>query len=147
MHFPEDFPLLFPRPSTTIIPSHRFLSFCDNKTTYNMADEPSTQEIESSDPQVILQHYKDQTSQCQTLANKITELQMERDEHKLVIDTLSKLEPERKAFRLVGGVLVERTVEEVLPAVTQNYDGVCCNLCFFSSSFTYPCILTYFFTC
>jgi len=89
-----------------------------------MADEPATQEIESSDPQVILQHYKDQTSQCQTLANKITELQMERDEHKLVIDTLSKLEPERKAFRLVGGVLVERTVEEVLPAVTQNYDGV-----------------------
>ena len=89
-----------------------------------MADEPAAQEVESIDPQVILQNYKDQTSQCQTLANKINELQMERDEHKLVIDTLSKLEPERKAFRLVGGVLVERTVEEVLPAVTQNYDGV-----------------------
>jgi prefoldin subunit 2 len=50
---------------------------------------------------------------------------MERDEHKLVVETLSKLEDERKAFRLIGGILVERTVGEVLPAVTQNFDGVC----------------------
>ncbi len=49
---------------------------------------------------------------------------LERDEHKLVVDTLSKLESERKAFRLVGGVLVERTVGDVLPAVSQNYEGV-----------------------
>jgi prefoldin subunit 2 len=34
------------------------------------------------------------------------------------------LEPKRKCFRLVGGVLVERTIEEVLPAVTKNYEGV-----------------------
>ncbi len=49
---------------------------------------------------------------------------MERDEHKLVVETLTKLESERKAFRLVGGVLVERTVGEVLPIVSQNFDGV-----------------------
>lgn len=66
------------------------------------------------------------TSECQTIASKITELSSERDEHKLVVDTLTKLEPGRKAFRLVGGVLVERTVEEVLPAVSQNYEGVYC---------------------
>lgn len=53
---------------------------------------------------------------------------MERDEHKLVVDTLSKLESERKAFRLVGGVLVERTVGDVLPAVSQNYEGVRLNV-------------------
>ncbi len=52
------------------------------------------------------------------------QLTLERDEHKLVVDTLSKLESERKAFRLVGGVLVERTVGDVLPAVSQNYEGV-----------------------
>ena len=86
------------------------------------AVEPETPE--SLDPQVILANYKEMTSTCQNLASKISELNLERDEHKLVIDTLSKLEPERKAFRLVGGVLVERTVKEVLPAVTQNYDGI-----------------------
>jgi prefoldin subunit 2 len=51
-------------------------------------------------------------------------LTLERDEHKLVVDTLSKLNNDRKAFRMVGGVLVERTVGDVLPAVTQNFDGV-----------------------
>lgn len=49
---------------------------------------------------------------------------MERDEHKLVVETLSKLNDDRKAFRMVGGVLVERTVGDVLPAVSQNFDGV-----------------------
>jgi hypothetical protein len=54
------------------------------------------------------------------------QLTLERDEHKLVVETMSKLESERKAFRLVGGVLVERTVGEILPAVSQNYEGVSC---------------------
>jgi prefoldin subunit 2 len=88
-----------------------------------MADAESSA-ISEMDPQVILANYKEMTAQCQTLASKIGELGQEREEHKLVIETLTKLEPERKAFRLVGGVLVERTVEEVLPAVTQNYEGV-----------------------
>jgi prefoldin subunit 2 len=38
--------------------------------------------------------------------------------------TLEPLEPSRKAFRLIGGILVERTVEEVLPAVKKNADQV-----------------------
>lgn len=49
---------------------------------------------------------------------------MDKEEHRLVIDTLAGLESERKAFRLVGGVLVERTVGEVRPLVSQNFDGV-----------------------
>lgn len=80
--------------------------------------------MSENDSQSILNTYKAMTSECQTIANKITELTSEKDEHKLVVDTLTKLEPGRKAFRLVGGVLVERTVEEVLPAVSQNFEGV-----------------------
>ncbi len=41
-----------------------------------------------------------------------------------MVDILNKLEPERKAFRLVGSVLVERSVGDVLPTVSQNFDGV-----------------------
>jgi hypothetical protein len=41
-----------------------------------------------------------------------------------VIDAISKLDPARKCFRLIGGVLVERNVGEVLPAVQKNCDGV-----------------------
>lgn len=42
----------------------------------------------------------------------------------MVIDTLKNVAPERKCFRLVGGVLVERTVEDVLPALSNNKEQV-----------------------
>jgi prefoldin subunit 2 len=41
-----------------------------------------------------------------------------------VIASIEQLEPTRKCFRLVGGVLVERTAAEVLPAVTRNREGI-----------------------
>lgn len=44
----------------------------------------------------------------------------------LVIKAITGLEPERRCYRMVGGVLVERTVGEVLPVLTTNRDNVCC---------------------
>merc|ERR1711924_248896 len=41
-------------------------------------------------------------------------------EHSLVLKAFEKVEPTRRCFRMVGGVLVERTVGEVTPAVTEN---------------------------
>ena len=44
---------------------------------------------------------------------------------RLVLDTLQKAHktaPERKCFRLVGGVLVERTVQDVLPQLEGQFD-------------------------
>ncbi|XP_061648556.1 prefoldin subunit 2-like [Phyllopteryx taeniolatus] len=54
------------------------------------------------------------------MASKAAELEMESNEHSLVIETLKGVDPSRKSFRLVGGVLVERTVKEVLPALQSN---------------------------
>ena len=42
----------------------------------------------------------------------------------MVIETLKDVAPERKCFRLVGGVLVERTVKDVLPALSNNREQV-----------------------
>ena len=42
----------------------------------------------------------------------------------LVIETLKKTAPDRKCFRMVGGVLVERTVKDVLPALEYNHKQV-----------------------
>lgn len=43
---------------------------------------------------------------------------------RLVIDVLKGVEGDRRCFRLVGGVLVERTVKEVLPALEYNNEQV-----------------------
>merc|ERR1711874_286157 len=57
-----------------------------------------------------------------SLMAKISELEQDLNEHKIVIETLQDVSPDRKCFRMVGGVLVERTVSEVLPALTNNRD-------------------------
>lgn len=43
---------------------------------------------------------------------------------RLVLDTLTPLDGERKCFRMINGVLVERTVKDVLPALQTNADGL-----------------------
>lgn len=47
--------------------------------------------------------------------------------HRLVIDTLRTAksdDPSRKCFRMVGGVLIERTVSDILPSLETNYEGI-----------------------
>ena len=44
--------------------------------------------------------------------------------YRLVIETLKDVDDDRRCFRLVGGVLVERTVKDVLPALVNNKDQV-----------------------
>jgi chaperonin cofactor prefoldin len=43
---------------------------------------------------------------------------------RLVVSALKDVDPERKCFRMVGGVLVERTVKDVLPALVNNREQV-----------------------
>ena len=43
---------------------------------------------------------------------------------RLVIETLEPLPKSRKCFRLINGVLAERTVKDVLPALKTNSDGL-----------------------
>eukprot|EP00286_Rhodomonas_abbreviata_P014217 CAMPEP_0181318698 /NCGR_PEP_ID=MMETSP1101-20121128/17148_1 /TAXON_ID=46948 /ORGANISM="Rhodomonas abbreviata, Strain Caron Lab Isolate" /LENGTH=136 /DNA_ID=CAMNT_0023426191 /DNA_START=74 /DNA_END=484 /DNA_ORIENTATION=+ len=75
-----------------------------------------------------LQGMKEEGNQ---IAMKISELDQERHEHSLVIATLQKLDSDRKCYRMIGGVLTERTTGEVLPAVKENMqklEGVCNDL-------------------
>ncbi|KAI0852672.1 Prefoldin subunit-domain-containing protein [Daldinia vernicosa] len=42
----------------------------------------------------------------------------------LVLDTLEPLPGDRKCFRMINGVLVERTVQDVIPALRTNAEGL-----------------------
>ena len=58
--------------------------------------------------------------ECQQLATKVSELELESNEHQLVIDTLTPIEPERRAFHLVNGVLIQKSAGVVLPEVASR---------------------------
>jgi len=69
---------------------------------------------------MIVRRFQEMRDEKQQLAQKISEMNVEKNEHSMVVDTLGPLDPNRKAWRLVGGVLVERTCGEVLPAVQES---------------------------
>ena len=75
-------------------------------------------------PASALQQYRELIVDCQKIQGKISELEVDRAEHVLVEETLKPLDPKRRAFRLVGECLVERTVEEILPTVAANRENV-----------------------
>ncbi|KAJ5526809.1 uncharacterized protein N7484_009940 [Penicillium longicatenatum] len=84
----------------------------------------SQQQIDPKKQQELQAQYTNFKNTLQQLAQKIGDIEQEAEEHKLVIDTLKPLPQERKCFRMVNGVLVERTVEEVLPTLQTNSDGL-----------------------
>ena len=46
---------------------------------------------------------------------KLMEIEEQKKEHELVLESISKLEDTRKCWRLINGVLVEKTKLEVVP--------------------------------
>ena len=80
--------------------------------------------IRNMEPEAILNHYKQMGIECSNIAAKVHELNNEKEEHRLVVEQLEKLEDNRRAYRLIGGVLVEKTVNELLPIVQENLEGV-----------------------
>lgn len=46
---------------------------------------------------------------------------------RLVLETLRQVneeDPDRKCFRMVGGILVQKTVKDIYPQLQTNYKGV-----------------------
>ncbi|KAF9622640.1 hypothetical protein IFM89_032539 [Coptis chinensis] len=74
--------------------------------------------------QAVANLYGTMRSEISQLHTKITELEMEVSEHSLVVGAIQPLDPSRRCYRMIGGVLVERTIKEVLPAVQHNKAGL-----------------------
>lgn len=74
--------------------------------------------------QEVVRIFQDRRARLNATWSKITELAAESAEHELVVKALEPMETSRKCFRLVGEVLVERTVGEVMPAVKKHKDNL-----------------------
>lgn len=68
--------------------------------------------------------YTNYKNTLQQIAQKIGDVEQETEEHKLVLETLEPLPQDRKCFRMINGVLVERTVKDVVPALKTNSEGL-----------------------
>ncbi|MCJ1382812.1 hypothetical protein MMC17_005925 [Xylographa soralifera] len=82
------------------------------------------QQITAKKQQELQLQYTTYKNNLQQLAQKIGDVEQETEEHKLVLETLDPLPLDRKCFRMVNGVLVERTVKDVIPALKTNSDGL-----------------------
>merc|ERR1711869_186113 len=58
------------------------------------------------------------------MGQKITEIEQEVREHKLVLGVFDDVETDRKAWRLVGGVLIPGTVGEIRPQIVENKEKI-----------------------
>ncbi|KAI5291092.1 hypothetical protein KEM54_006358 [Ascosphaera aggregata] len=81
-------------------------------------------ESDARKQQELQTQYQNYKNGLQQLAQRVGEIEYEAEEHKLVISSLEPLSKDRKCFRLMNGVLVQRTVGDVLPSLQTNYDGL-----------------------
>lgn len=58
------------------------------------------------------------------IASKIYELEGDLSEHRIVIESLKTVDEGRKCYRMIGGVLIERTVKDVLPDLESNMEQI-----------------------
>ncbi|XP_065846145.1 prefoldin subunit 2-like [Oscarella lobularis] len=70
--------------------------------------------------ELIAMQFQQLRNDQQSLGVKIAEMDSELNQHNLVIDVLKDLESTRRCFRSIGGVLVERTVGDILPDLRQH---------------------------
>ena len=76
-----------------------------------------------SEQQIVDQYNKMRQDQS-AMMSRIAQLEGELHEHSLVTTTLKAMEPTRRTHRLVGGVLIEKTVKDVLPEVEQAMENI-----------------------
>ncbi|KAL9582043.1 MAG: hypothetical protein Q9212_003528 [Teloschistes hypoglaucus] len=81
-------------------------------------------QLSTKKQQELQQQYTTYKNNLQQLAERIGNVEQETEEHKLVLETLKPLPDSRKCFRMINGVLVERTVKDVMPALQTNWDGL-----------------------
>ncbi|KAF8863451.1 hypothetical protein BDZ45DRAFT_121858 [Acephala macrosclerotiorum] len=92
---------------------------CEHVITTNMA-----QQITARKQQELQNQYTNYKEGLQQIASKIGDVESSAEEHKLVLETLEPLPADRKCFRMINGVLVERTVKDVVPALKINAEGL-----------------------
>lgn len=82
------------------------------------------QEITQKKKQELQSQYTVYKTNLEQIARKLGDVEQELEEHCLVLESLKNLPADRKCFRMINGVLVERTLQDVIPALKTNSEGL-----------------------
>lgn len=74
-------------------------------------------------PAQIIRRYQQTKNDYKQIVKTITNLEDIKKENLIVLTQIDKLEPNRRCFRLIGGVLVERTIEEAIKGIKDNVEN------------------------
>ena len=88
------------------------------------AQAAATPNDEQAIQREVAKRYQILQQEVQALVSRLMEVDDERKEHQLVLESISKLEDDRKCWRLVHGVMFEKTKAEVVPEL----EGMIANL-------------------
>jgi prefoldin subunit 2 len=67
--------------------------------------------------QKVVMKYRQLHSEYTGLVQKIVEIEDEKKEHVLVMETIGELEDDRKCYRLVNGILIEKNKIDLVPDI------------------------------
>jgi len=90
------------------------MATADDKGAKKKPKRPSFEEINEGFQKLRLEQRK--------LITKLSEIEIDLNEHKIVLDTIKDLDGDRKCFRLIGNVLCEKTVKDVTPMLRANIE-------------------------
>lgn len=72
----------------------------------------------------LQQQYNAFKTLLQDLQQKLSEVEMDSEEHRLVLESLKNMDGDRKCMRMIGTVLVDKTVKEVIPVLEETKAGL-----------------------
>lgn len=72
----------------------------------------------------LLEKFNILKSEMQQLIEKIAEIELERDEHQIVLEAMKPMLPSRKCFRQISGVLIEQTVKDTIPYLEHQLNSI-----------------------
>jgi len=81
--------------------------------------------LTAEEQQKIVSGFQSLRDEQTQLVQKTQDLEMDLKEHDLVLSTLSTItDKQRRCYRMIGGVLIEHTVGEVVPALQANREQI-----------------------
>lgn len=93
-----------------------------SKTSSSTGKKPA---LTADEQQKIVSGFQSLRDEQTQLVQKTQDLEMDLKEHDLVLSTLSTItDKQRRCYRMIGGVLIEHTVGEVLPALQANREQI-----------------------